>query len=78
MDGCVDNYKSRVLLLETIKMMRSLGMNVVQEGVETKEQLDLVVTAGANKIQGYYFGKPMPSEEFMSFLDQFNGPFYED
>lgn len=74
----VDNYKSRVLLLETIKMMRSLGMNVVQEGVETKEQLDLVVTAGANKIQGYYFGKPMPSEEFMSFLDQFNGPFYEN
>jgi EAL domain-containing protein (putative c-di-GMP-specific phosphodiesterase class I) len=68
----VDNYKSKVVLLETIRMMRSLGMDVVQEGVETKEQLDLVVEAGANKIQGYYFSKPLPADEFINFLDKFN------
>lgn len=68
----VDNYKSRVVLLETIGMMRSLGMDVVQEGVETKDQLDLVVGAGANKIQGYYFSKPLPADEFINFIDKFN------
>jgi EAL domain-containing protein (putative c-di-GMP-specific phosphodiesterase class I) len=70
----MENTKSRTLLLETIRMMRSLGLDVVQEGVETREQLELVVGAGANKIQGYYFSKPLPWEEFMNYLEDFNGP----
>ena len=70
----MENTKSRTLLLETIRMMRSLGLDVVQEGVETREQLELVVGAGANKIQGYYFSKPLPWDEFMNYLEEFNGP----
>ena len=55
------NENSRILLTDTIQMMRRLGFNVIQEGVENREQLDLVVNAGANLIQGYYFSKPVPA-----------------
>ena len=48
--------------------IRRLGMNVIQEGVETKEQLDLVVGAGANLIQGYFFSKPLPEEAFYDYM----------
>ena len=54
-------------------MMRRLGMNVIQEGVETKEQLDLVLEAGANLIQGYYFSKPLPKEDFIDYVRDYNG-----
>lgn len=65
------NEKSRIMLIDTIKMMRRLGFNVIQEGVETKAQLDLVVEAGANLIQGYYFSKPVPGDEFLRFVENY-------
>ena len=65
------NENSKILLIDTIKMMRRLGFNVIQEGVETKAQLNLVVDAGANLIQGYYFSKPVPEDEFLKFVENF-------
>lgn len=67
-----NNDDSKILITDTIQMMRRLGFNVIQEGVETKEQLDLVVDAGANLIQGYYFSKPIPKEEFLRFVKNFS------
>ena len=61
------------LLQSTIKTFRNLGSNIVQEGVETKEQLDFVINAGANYIQGYYISKPLPRDEFIEFIRKFNG-----
>lgn len=66
-----DNNSKR-LLVDSIRMMRRLGMNVIQEGVETGEQLDLVLNAGANLIQGYYFSKPLPKEDFIDFTRNYN------
>lgn len=66
------NENSRILLTDTIQMMRRLGFNVIQEGVENREQLDLVVNAGANLIQGYYFSKPVPAGEFLTFVERFD------
>ena len=61
-------------LLDTLtRFIRGLGMNVVQEGVETKPQLDRVLDAGANLIQGWYFSKPLPEAEFLDYLDRMNG-----
>ena len=62
---------SSIMLTDTIKTIRRLGMNVIQEGVETKEQLDLVVGAGANLIQGYYISKPLPEEAFYDYMIEF-------
>ena len=60
------------LLRNMIRIIRSLDMNVVQEGVETREQLDRVVKAGCNLIQGYYFSKPLQEADFITFLDSWD------
>ena len=41
-----------------------LNLTVVAEGVEIKEQYDLLKKAGCHVIQGFYFSKPIPVEEF--------------
>jgi diguanylate cyclase (GGDEF)-like protein len=46
-----------------------LGMSTVAEGVETKEQLTQVQTAGYTEAQGYYFGRPKPAHELVYSLD---------
>jgi diguanylate cyclase (GGDEF)-like protein len=46
-----------------------LGMSTVAEGIETKEQLMQVQTAGYTEAQGYYFGRPKPAEELVYSLD---------
>ena len=67
----ITNFNTRQLLELTIKTFRNFGNNIIQEGVETKEQLDLVTNAGANLIQGYYFSKPLPRLEFVEFVKNF-------
>ena len=68
----VDDTNTRQLLELTIKTFRNLGNSIIQEGVETKEQLDMVIAAGANLIQGYYFSKPLPPLEFVKFVESFS------
>ncbi len=63
---------SKSVLCSYITIIRGLGINVIQEGVETREQLDLVVAAGANYIQGFYFSRPVPGDSFISFIAKFN------
>ncbi len=62
------NEVSAKLLDALIHMVRSLGCNVVQEGVETSEQLERTEASGGNLIQGYYFSKPLPQDEFVEYL----------
>ena len=57
------------LLRNMIRIIRGLDMNVIQEGVETREQLERVVKAGCNLVQGYYFSKPLPEKEFIAYLE---------
>lgn len=47
-----------------ISMAKMLNLEVIAEGFETKEELDFLVSQNCTKIQGYYFGKPCPIEEF--------------
>ncbi len=61
------------LLDNLIGVIRSMDKNVVQEGVETEEQLERVVKAGANLIQGYYFSKPLKEIDFLAYVDHMNG-----
>ena len=64
------NEATSKLLDSMIKVIRSLGYNVVQEGVETAEQLERTATSGGNFIQGYFFSKPLPEEEFIKYLEK--------
>jgi EAL domain-containing protein (putative c-di-GMP-specific phosphodiesterase class I) len=47
-----------------LDIARHLGVPVVAEGVETERQVQLLKSAGCDLIQGYYFSKPVPPEEF--------------
>ena len=47
-----------------LDIAKYLGVPVVAEGVETEEQLRLLKEAGCELVQGYYFSKPLPAEEF--------------
>jgi len=55
-----------------LAMSRRLNLKVVAEGVETKEQLDFLQTHGCEKVQGYYFSKPLGFESFRDFVEQAN------
>ena len=68
----IKDPNTRQLLELTIKTFRNFGNDIIQEGVETKEQLDLVTNAGCNMVQGYYFSKPLPRLEFVEFVKKFS------
>lgn len=54
-----------VLILEKIiEMAKAMGISVVCEGVETAEQVDILRDIGCDLVQGYFYGRPMPIEEF--------------
>jgi EAL domain-containing protein (putative c-di-GMP-specific phosphodiesterase class I) len=55
------------LILDIAKYLNVL---VVAEGVETEGQLDLLRTAGCDIIQGYYFSRPLPPEEFKELIER--------
>lgn len=56
--------KESIVLANVIRMSKELGMVVLSEGVETKEQVDYLTSIGCDLAQGYYFARPMPMEEF--------------
>ena len=64
--------KGRLILEHVIAMANRLGLGLLAEGVETKEQVDLLRSFGCDQVQGYYYAKPMPEEEFFSLLKKEN------
>ena len=61
--------RAATVLLGVIRIAQSLGMVTVAEGVETKFQLEFLRSAGCDNIQGFFYAKPMPIDEFEVFLD---------
>ena len=59
-----DPEKGRIIISSIIQMVRSLGMKLIAEGVETLEQADFLQSQGSSEMQGYYFYKPMTVREF--------------
>jgi EAL domain-containing protein (putative c-di-GMP-specific phosphodiesterase class I) len=51
-----------------IAMARSLQHTVIAEGVETEAQFAFLREQGCEEIQGYYFSKPLPVEEFVKLI----------
>jgi len=64
----VDDTNDAAIVQAIVGISKSLGISVIAEGVETKEQLDLLMQYGCKKFQGYYFAKPVPIVEFEHFL----------
>ncbi len=58
----------RAITQAIISMAHSLKLDVVAEGVETKEQLEILRSQGCDIIQGYLFSKPIPADDISPFL----------
>jgi EAL domain-containing protein (putative c-di-GMP-specific phosphodiesterase class I) len=58
----------RVLIEATVKVARSLGMTTVAEGIETQSQLDVVRNHLCDKVQGYFYSRPLPAAELLAWL----------
>ncbi len=72
--GFVRNIESSEKALRLVNLIldiaRCLDVTVVAEGVETQGQIDLLRSGGCHLVQGYYFSRPLPSEEFEAFIEQ--------
>lgn len=66
------NKDDNILVSTIIAMSKALGKKVVAEGVETKEQLNLLSALACDFIQGYLFSKPLPAEQLANYLTQFD------
>lgn len=64
-DNTVSYSISGVSIVKSIiDMSRSLGIRTIAEGVETEEQLDVLINLGCDQVQGYLLGRPVPAEDF--------------
>ena len=50
------------VIAHVVELAHDLGIAVVCEGVETREQMEFLRAAGCDRAQGYYFSRPVPSE----------------
>ena len=57
------------ILTSVVRLAKWIGMPVIAEGVETKAQLDFLKSIGCDRIQGYYYSKPLPPEDFENFIE---------
>lgn len=63
-----ETAKGRTILRYVINMAQALDMSIIAEGVETKEQADMLLDFGCPEMQGYYFSKPIPADAYERLL----------
>jgi c-di-GMP phosphodiesterase len=66
----LDDEDDATIVRAIIQLGKSLGMQVIAEGVETAEQEAYIIAQGCNEGQGYFYSKPLPARELTSYLKQ--------
>lgn len=64
------DQRSRRIMASIVQMAKEIDIHTLAEGVETEEQFDYLRNIGCEKLQGYYFGRPMPYREALAHLAQ--------
>lgn len=67
-DSACTQSAARIILASCLDMARKLGMTSVVEGVETQEQLDLLLELGCDMGQGYLFSRPMAADAYLHWV----------
>lgn len=65
-----ENGRAKYVMDAAIHMIHGMNLKIVSEGIETQEQYQTMQELGISYIQGYYFSKPLPEEEFLAFLER--------
>ena len=67
----IDNNEKQYHIVKCIvDFSKHLGVKTISEGVENEEQYDSIKKAGVDIVQGYYFSKPLPEEEFIKYIEE--------
>lgn len=64
LDTQTSSEKERVIISNVVRMVREMDIQVITEGVETKEQAEFLKTINCDNAQGFLFDKPLPKEQF--------------
>jgi len=64
----IDDSDDAAITAAIVALARSLRLNIIAEGVETKSQLDYLTSLSCDEVQGFYFSKPLPADEFEAFI----------
>lgn len=70
---CCSCEEAKIILRTVAGLGKNLGMETTAEGVETEEQLQLVLSEGYSQVQGFFWGRPTPVGELPQLLSKFNG-----
>lgn len=65
---CVSDPDDAAIAQSIVSLAHNLGLQVVAEGVETREQLEFLASVGCDEMQGYYFSRPVPQSECTKML----------
>lgn len=67
----LDNRKARNVITSIVQMSEGLGITIVAEGIETKNQICYLDTIKCSTVQGYFFSRPLPVCEFEKWVESF-------
>lgn len=65
-----ENGKAKYVMDAAMHMVHGMDLEIVSEGIETKEQYETMEELGISYIQGYYFSKPLSEQQFLEFISQ--------
>lgn len=65
-----DNPKLMIVLKNTVKMIKDMNMKIVVEGIENEQLVEQFSELQCEYIQGYYYSKPIPKQDFISFIQK--------
>ena len=64
-----DSNRGGMILSSVVRMAKWLGLPVIAEGVETIEQADFLKSIGCEYIQGYFYSRPLPENQYVDMLE---------
>lgn len=66
-----ENGKAKYVMDAAMHMIHGMELEIVAEGIETKEQFEIMKSLGISYIQGYYFSRPIPDEAFLKYITEY-------
>ncbi len=69
--GAPESKADQEIISTIVQLAHSLDMDVIAEGAEEKDHIDLLKLLGCDEVQGYYIGKPMPADRFLEFVSDY-------